>query len=550
MNATAEWLARRLPELVEEHGVVGAQVAVLADGEIVDAAAGVLSTATKAPVTLDSLFQIGSITKVWTATLVLQLVHEGLLDLDRPVRAVLPEFRLADEQAADTVTPRQLLCHTGGFEGDQWFDTGTGDDCVAKFVALLAGAHQLHAPGERYSYCNAGYVTLGRIVEVLCGKPFHHVLRERLVTPLGLRHVAVHYDDYPLHSVAEGHLPVDGEEKPVTEPMPGSDAPAGSAFAMNARALASFVRMHLETTVYDAMRVQQVETPDMGAGGGGWGLGWALHRYRDGSTGVGHGGATLGSFAFLRVLPETGVAVAVLTNGGPAGKFSRALFSHLLGPELLPLPVPPETPVPVDQSIAGIYRSSAVNLHVTPAEHGRVRVRLEPRNRVAEASMSHDDHGAEFTALHDHALIGVEPPHAVLAMGDGWLHFNRIAVRTTPAEWMGYRLPELVAKHGVTGAQLALLHDGEVHEAAGGELITAPGTSARGLVESVRDRLGTTELDDWERRDDDTGVVTAVRVAPESGVAVALLTSGGDAHALLADVDEYLFSGLASAERR
>ncbi|ANZ35470.1 hypothetical protein BBK82_04620 [Lentzea guizhouensis] len=436
MNNNAEWLARQLPELVEEHGVVGAQVAVLADGKVFDAAAGVLNTTTGAPVTSESLFQIGSITKVWTATLVLQLVHEGLLDLDRPVRAVLPDFRLADEGVAEVVTPRQLLCHTGGFEGDQWFDTGVGDDCVAKWVARLADARQLHAPGERYSYCNAGYVTLGRIVEVSRGKPFHVVLRERLVEPLGLDHVAVHLDEYPQHVVAEGHMPIDGTQTPVDRPMPSSDAPAGSAFAMNARALASFARMHLETTTYDEMRVQQVETPDMGNGGGGWGLGWALHRYRDGSTGVGHGGATIGSFAFLRVLPETGVAVAVLTNGGAAGKLSREVFTHLLGVEMLPVPVPPEIPVPVDPAIAGVYRSSAINLHVTPAPDGRVRVRYEPRNWVARASTVVAEDGIEFTGLSDHTLIAVDAPHPVLAMGDGWLHFGRLAVRTsTPGEW-------------------------------------------------------------------------------------------------------------------
>src|SRR5690348_1569240 len=99
-NMISEWIEHRLPELIEEHGVVGAQVAVLHNGEIFDATAGVLNNVTGDPVTSDSIFQVGSITKVWTATLVQELVNEGLLDLDRPVRDVLPEFRLADEQAA------------------------------------------------------------------------------------------------------------------------------------------------------------------------------------------------------------------------------------------------------------------------------------------------------------------------------------------------------------------------------------------------------------------------------------------------------------------
>src|SRR5262245_48054547 len=102
--------------LVAEHKVPGAVVAVLKDGEVIDGAGGVLSTSTQVEATPDSVFQIGSITKVWTATLVMQLVDEGLLDLDVPVRTYLPEFALADELAAASITTRQLLSHQGGFE--------------------------------------------------------------------------------------------------------------------------------------------------------------------------------------------------------------------------------------------------------------------------------------------------------------------------------------------------------------------------------------------------------------------------------------------------
>src|SRR3954451_15734133 len=95
----AAYLADQFPRAVAEHGVPGAVIAVLKDGEIVEAAAGVLSTATKVDVTTDSVFQIGSITKVGTGTLVRHRVDEGLLDLDEPLRSYVPEFRLADDSA-------------------------------------------------------------------------------------------------------------------------------------------------------------------------------------------------------------------------------------------------------------------------------------------------------------------------------------------------------------------------------------------------------------------------------------------------------------------
>ena len=123
MRGIDDWLERRLPELLEGTGVPAAAVAVAHGDEVVDAAAGTLSAATGVTATTDAIFQVGSITKVLTATLVQQLVDEGLVDLDRPVRTWLPGLRLGDESAAATLTVRQLLTHTAGFEGDVFTDT-------------------------------------------------------------------------------------------------------------------------------------------------------------------------------------------------------------------------------------------------------------------------------------------------------------------------------------------------------------------------------------------------------------------------------------------
>ncbi len=90
------WLTAMLPALLAEHKVPGAAVAVLVGDEVVDSAAGVLSKATGVEATPASLFQVGSITKVWTSNLAMQLVDEGKLDLDAPVIDVLPELALAE----------------------------------------------------------------------------------------------------------------------------------------------------------------------------------------------------------------------------------------------------------------------------------------------------------------------------------------------------------------------------------------------------------------------------------------------------------------------
>src|SRR3954447_16223059 len=160
MSIDIQHWQQRLALLADKHGVPGASLAILADGEVADTAYGVLNRRTDVEATPDSVFQVGSITKTWTATLVMQLVDEGLLDIDKPLRAYLPEFTLADEAAAQAITTRQLLSHQAGFEGDIFTDTGNNDDCVEKYVATLATDPQLFPPGQMFSYNNAGYCVL------------------------------------------------------------------------------------------------------------------------------------------------------------------------------------------------------------------------------------------------------------------------------------------------------------------------------------------------------------------------------------------------------
>lgn len=178
----------RLSELARAHRVPGAALGVLRVGpdgadELVQASHGVLSTNTGVDVTDDSLFQIGSITKVWTTTVVMQLVDEGLLDLDAPIVDVLPELRLADPQVARQVTMRHLLTHTSGIDGDVFTDTGRGDDCLERYVDQLAGVAQNHPLAATFSYCNSGFVLIGRVIEKLTGKTWDLAMRERLFTP-------------------------------------------------------------------------------------------------------------------------------------------------------------------------------------------------------------------------------------------------------------------------------------------------------------------------------------------------------------------------------
>jgi CubicO group peptidase (beta-lactamase class C family) len=418
-------LAERLPKLIAEHDVPAAAVAVALDGDVVEAAAGVLSTATGVEATTDSVFQIGSITKVWTATLVLQLADEGLLELDAPVRTYLPQLRLADEGATAAITVRQLLSHTAGFEGDVFTDTGRGDDALEKYVDSLADVQQLFAPGELFSYNNAGYCVLGRLVEVLRDQPYDDCLREHLFGPLGLATASPSPYEAILHRVAVGHLepePGGGQVPAPIWAMARSNAPAGSMLAMSARDLLAFGRMHLdggrapdgtqvlaEETVA-AMRQRQVGLPDLRILGDAWGLGWELYDGL-GTAVIGHGGNTIGQASFLYVLPERGVAVVLLTNGGNPYGLADAVVGQALrelaGVELRPMPVPPEEPVPVDATrFEGTYTSRVAEVTIRRQDDGRVFAELRPKDLAAE--LGEQAQRSELVGLSDSTLIAVE----------------------------------------------------------------------------------------------------------------------------------------------
>jgi len=376
----ARWQAR-FDELARAHRVPGATLAVLADGEIHELATGVLHRGTGVETTVDSVFQIGSISKVYTATLVLQLVEAGELDLDATVLSVLPEFAVADAEATKSVTVRQLLNHTSGIDGDFFHDTGRGDDCVARYVQACARLRQNHPPGATMSYCNSGFKILGRVVEVVTGQVWDTALRERIVQPLGLTHTVTLPEEVLRFRAAMGHLGEPGEA-PAPAPvwgLPRSIGPAGGICA-SAADVVRFARSHLDggvapdgprvlsATTVEAMTSPEVEVPNRWRGPSHWGLGWELFNWPGGPV-FGHSGATIGQYAHLLVVPGAGVVVALLTNGGEAGELYGALVGELLA-DLAGVAMrrfaPPETPAEVDFTRhLGSYRSEGLAFELT-----------------------------------------------------------------------------------------------------------------------------------------------------------------------------------------
>jgi CubicO group peptidase (beta-lactamase class C family) len=379
-------LQSRLAELIAQHKTPGAAVGVLKDGELTQAAAGVINLDTGVETTTDTLFQIGSISKVWTTTVIMQLVDEGKISLDEPVQTYLPGFKVADSDVSARVTLRHLLSHTSGIDGDHFQDFGRGDDCIEKYVDACATLGQTHPLGATMSYCNTGFTIAGRIIEVITGGQWDAVMRERLFAPLGLTHTNTLPEEALLFRTAVGHIVVNPGDPPSRAPvwvLPRIAGPMGLINSTPADVL-TFAKMHMDlgksadgTQILSeasvrAMQEPQIEIPDNHTLGSHWGVGWILFDWA-GNKVYGHDGGTIGQAAFLRVAPDANLAVCLLTNGGDAGEVYRKLFAELFD-ELAGIPVPQlpkalETPLEMDlAAYAGTYERLGIRIDLEPAD--------------------------------------------------------------------------------------------------------------------------------------------------------------------------------------
>lgn len=448
---------RRLNALAERHRVPGAVLGILrlrdgGEDELVEAGYGILNTDTGVETTTDSVFQIGSISKVWTATIAMQLVDEGLVDLDAPITTVLPELRLADAELAKQVTLRHLLTHTSGIDGDVFTDTGRGDDCLEKYVGLLGEVAQNHPLGATWSYCNSGFSLVGRVIEKLTGGTWDAALRSRISTPLGLPRTVTLPEEALLHRAAVGHVSAAGAE-PTRAPvwgLPRCLGPAGLITSTAADVLA-FARLHLTGGLApdgsrvlaadsaEAMAAHQAELPDKYTLGDSWGLGWIRFDW-NGHRLIGHDGNTIGQSAFLRLLPGEGLAVTLLTNGGHARDLYEDLYREIfadLADVDMPHPLaPPETPVTADITRhLGRYERASVQLDVLDGDGGPI-LRTTVTGPIAEL-VPEPTQEYPMVPVADDLFVVREPETETwapvtfyeLPTGERYLHFG---VRATP----------------------------------------------------------------------------------------------------------------------
>ncbi|WP_433508662.1 serine hydrolase domain-containing protein [Nonomuraea sp. CA-143628] len=308
----------------ETTGLPGVAVVVTKGTRVVHAA-GYGRTAAGEPVTADTPMALASLSKSFTSLAVLQLVEKGRVELDKPVRGYLPEFRMADPRAAD-ITVRQLLNQTSGMADSTFHEKSLPQpDTLQGSVRRLKDARLASKPGTAYSYHNTNYQVAARLVEVVSGEPFAGYLKTHVFTPLGMRDSSTIDTDRDLPGSARGHLYLLGQAIAVPEPPGFGNGSGGVLSSANdmARWLIAQNNGILSPASVKEMRTPSAQNPD-------YALGWELDRTAGGTPVIRHGGDLFTSTAQQLLMPESGYGVAVMANTGMAFADSAALMDGLV----------------------------------------------------------------------------------------------------------------------------------------------------------------------------------------------------------------------------
>jgi len=336
-----ESLEATIGALEKEDNFSGVVLVCDATETVFSGAWGLASRTWKVANTLENLFHVASITKMFTATAVLQFVEAGQLALDQPVGSILT---LRDTKISRQVTIRHLLTHTSGI-ADYFDEENEGTDALPKvfettplhcvrhlsdFLPLFSSGGAYFAPGDRFQYCNAGFILLGLVVERITGQEYFGVIGNKVFVPSGMTKSRFCNSDSICENLSDGYvISCVGEDernwqRNVSRMLPPAADGGAVASAVELirfmQALRGGCLLGQETA--QAMCSQQVDAGD------GWGYGfgvWVQHK-KDELVRYGHTGEDPGISARLWHYPASNVDVVILCNMSQvAGYVSRTI---------------------------------------------------------------------------------------------------------------------------------------------------------------------------------------------------------------------------------
>jgi len=424
-GAQFEALAALTGAKMREHGVPGVALGIVSGDSVAIRGFGVTSVEHPQPVDAHTVFPIASISKTFAATATLRLVEQGKLDLRDPVRKHLPDFRVRDETASREVTLWHLLTHASGWEG-QVSGGDRGVDTLKHFVeTTITDLMQLAPPGEAWSYNNAGFGVLGRVIEVVTESSIHRAMRDLVFRPVGLEHAGTTAGEFMTYPFALGHGIRGGGPPELRRPFSPSVSATVGGVGLCMADLLTYARFHMgdgrgagRKQVLARASLERMRTPQLRkqSTDDEMGLGWHL-RTVGGLRAAAHGGTLGGHVLLLEIVPERNFAIAVLTNSNTGWRLiqdvERAALKSYLGVAIAPnqaiahrglvetLPdVEPLATQPDLSAYAGTYRRPMNSVEVR-AEGGRLLVQVIPERGDPRPAMPVSFYGPDRAVIID-----------------------------------------------------------------------------------------------------------------------------------------------------
>ena len=419
----------------DQKGLAAVSIA-LVDGEDVAWAAGFGEQAPGVPATAETVYRVGSVSKLFTDIAVMQLAEQGEIDIDAPVRTYLPDFA-PDNRSGTPITLRQLMSHRSGLireppVGNYFDDAGAS---LAATVASLNGTPLIYEPEVRTKYSNAGIAVVGYTLEVTQGEPFADYVKRSVIDPMGMTSSAFTPEEDVVDDLAHAYMW--GFDRGLFD-APTFElgmAPAGSMYS-TVLDLARFMevmfrRGDLGDATGDASpsRLLAPETleamwqPQFAAPGAttGYGLGFAVQE-RAGELQLGHGGAIYGFSTQLAFLPGSRLGVVVVsavdgTNTVTTRVADAALELMLAARSGEPLPTAPTLgTAAIDAALAleleGTYGTGtgAVELDAREGSLFMTPAAAAPPSRSARAATPSSSTTASPSAPASSAVATATPP--------------------------------------------------------------------------------------------------------------------------------------------
>ncbi len=328
-----------IEEKMAEYHIPGISVGILHQGNVTVQGFGITSVDNPLPVTPETLFQVGSNTKTMTATVLMILAENGRLDLNAPIREILPDFKVQDPTISATATVRQLLTHSTGWVGDHFIETGAGADAKEKYVQSMADLPQLVPPDFAFSYNNSAFVVAGLIIEKVTGMLYETAVQQLLFEPLGMKNSFFDMADVMIRRFAVGHHIMPDNTISVASPWPLPRALySAGAVTASAHDMLTYAQFYLYNgkansgqQLLSPTAIERLWTPLFAASSA---SGSVAHSWfvqdEAGFKSYSHGGATVGQFSAFKIVPEKQFTFVSFTNGGIGRRFNLELEQLLL----------------------------------------------------------------------------------------------------------------------------------------------------------------------------------------------------------------------------